>query len=312
MYNTVIIGAGNIAANFDSPDSTDILTHAHAFQNSDAFRLLGFYDKDYHVAKAAALNWGCHAYESLESALESAEVVSCCVSDQYHKEILEKAAKYKPKLVITEKPLAVSMIEGKVIEQIYYHKIPILLNYSRRFLKEFQDLREEIKQYGTFLKGIGYYGKGTLHNGSHMIDLLGFLLGTVECHEVLKPEIHDFDGDSSRDVILKIQEGQFHMIAIDSRIATIFEMELFFEKTRIRILDGGTRIERYKIKESDTYQGYYNYVLSRSESVNYSNAMTGLIDNAQKFLNRDEKLLCTLEDGINVLRICMQIRGEVL
>ena len=312
MYNTIIIGAGNIAANFDSPDSADILTHAHAFQNSTCFNLLGFYDKDYDMAKAAALTWGCHAYESLESALESAQVVSCCVPDPYHREILEKAAKYKPQLVITDKPLAVSMTEGRAIEQIYDHQIPLLINYSRRFLKEFQNLREAVKQYGTFLKGVGYYGKGILHNGSHMIDLLGFLLGSVECLEVLQPEIHDFEGDSSKDLILKIQEGQFHMIAVDSRIATIFEMELFFEKARIRILDGGTRIELYQIKESNTYQGYYNYVLSRCESVNYSNAMTGLVENAQGYLMREEKLLCTLEDGINVLRICMQIRGEAL
>lgn len=312
MYNTVIIGAGNIAAKFDSKDTTEILTHAHAFQNSDAFRLLGFYDKDYNVAKIAAKNWGCHAFESLESALDSAEIVSCCVPDPYHKEILEKVAKYKPKLVITEKPLTVSMTEAKAIEQIYDHQIPILLNYSRRFLKEFQNLREKIKQYGAFLKGVGYYGKGILHNGSHMIDLLRFLLESVECLEVLKPEIHDFNGDISTDVRLQIQNGQFQMIAIDSRIATIFEMELFFEKARIRILDGGTRIELYQIKESGTYQGYYNYVLSSCESVNYSNAMTGLMENAQRFLDGDQKLLCTLEDGIDVLQICTQIRGEIL
>lgn len=312
MYNTVIIGAGNIAAKFDSPNSADILTHAHAFQSSEYFRLLGFYDKDGKVAAAAAKNWNCYAYETLDSALKSADIICCCVPDEYHRQILEKAAEYKPKLVITEKPLAVSMTDGQKIKQIYNDEIPILLNYSRRFLKEFQKLQKDIKQYGKFLTGVGYYGKGILHNGSHMIDLLTFLFGNVECLEVLKTQIHDFEGDISRDVILKIQQGKFHMIAIDSRIATIFEMELFFEKARVRILDGGSIIELYRVKESDTYKGYYNYVLSEREEVDYSNAMIGLVKNAHRFLTNGEKLLCTLEDGMNVLRICMQIRGEAL
>ena len=300
----------SIASSFDSPESSDILTHAHGYQQNPSFCLRGFYDKDQMKARQAAQIWGCHAYETLDSALKDGEVISCCVSDLYHKEILEQAAEYHPKLVITEKPLAVSPEEARVIQKLYDGKIPLLLNYSRRFLKEFQTLRQEICQYGRFLKGVGYYGKGILHNGSHMIDFLRFLFGTVQCLEVLPSEILDFDGDKSKDAILKIQEGQFHMIAIDSRIATIFELELLFEKMRIRILDGGTCIERYEIRESDTYPGYYNYVLAHREVVNYSNAIMGLVENARDYLEYGRDLACTLDDGIQALALCDRIRGE--
>ncbi len=310
MYRAVIIGAGNIAADFDSPDSPNILTHAHGYLQNPSFSLTGFYDKDQRKAKQAAQIWGCRAYETLDAALKEAEVVSCCVPDAYHKNVLEKIAKYHPRLVITEKPLAVSAAEGRAVGQIYDGRIPLLLNYSRRFLKEFQKLRREVPQYGRFLKGVGYYGKGILHNGSHMIDLLRFLFGTVECQEVLPSEVLDFDGDKSKDVILKIQEGQFHMVAIDSRIATIFELELLFEKMRIRILDGGAWIERYEIKESNTYSGYYNYVLAQRESVNYSNAMMALMENAKDYLEYGGELACTLDDGIKALELCAGIRGE--
>lgn len=311
MYKVVILGAGNIAAKFDSPDKKEVLTHAHAFTNNAAFQLLGFYDKDYGRAEEAAQIWGGQAYHNLEAALEEADVVSCCVPDSFHGDMLKEIAKYNPCLVIAEKPLAISLKEAEEIKQIYENRIPLLVNYSRRFLMEFQELKEQIKDYGKFVRGVGYYGKGILHNGSHMIDLLRFLLGEVEDIMVLPYENHDFEEeDSSKEVILKIQQGLFHMIAVDCRIATIFELELFFEKARIRILDGGNKIEKYTIKESEVYVGYKNYQLSAVQEVNYSGAMEGLARNAESFLNQKEKLLCGLTDGISVLRTCMHIRGE--
>lgn len=311
MYKVVILGAGNIAAKFDSPDKKEVLTHAHAFANNAAFQLLGFYDKDYGRAEEAAQTWGGQAYDNLEVALEGAEVVSCCVPDSFHGDMLKKIARYNPRLVIAEKPLAISLEEAEEIKQIYENRIPLLVNYSRRFLPEFRELKEKIKDYGKFLRGVGYYGKGILHNGSHMIDLLRFLLGEVEDIMVLPYENHDFgEVDSSKEVILKIQQGLFHMIAVDCRIATIFELELFFEKVRIRILDGGNKIETYVIEGSKVYAGYKNYQLSEVKEVNYSGAMEGLARNAENFLNQEEKLLCSLADGMNVLRTCMRIRGE--
>lgn len=310
MYHAVIIGAGNIAAGFDSPDSPDILTHAHAYQCNPAFRLMGFYDKDRRKAKEAADKWGVQAYETLSAAMETAEVVSCCVPDVFHRPVLEEISAYQPNLVIAEKPLAPSLEEGEILRRVYGEEIPFLLNYSRRFLPEFQKLREEIKQYGKFTRGVGYYGKGIVHNGSHMIDFLRYLFGTVECRKVLPSAIEDFEGDSSKEAILGIREGQFHMLAIDSRIVTVFELDLFFEKARIRILEGGILIEKYKVSESDTYEGYYNYVLAECKEVDYSRAMTGLLENAERLLNGEEKPACSLEDGLDVLKICMQIRGE--
>lgn len=46
MNRVVIIGAGNIAAGFDTPESKKILTHAHAVVVNPDFQLLGFYDID--------------------------------------------------------------------------------------------------------------------------------------------------------------------------------------------------------------------------------------------------------------------------
>lgn len=311
MYKVVIIGAGNIAAGFDSPESEKILTHAHAVIEHPDFELLGFYDTDKKKTLEASKRWGGRAYADI-TAVKEADIVINCVPDRFHGQVLKEIAQFHPKLVIAEKPLATTYDEAKEIQNIYENKIPLVINYSRRFLKEFQCLKEEIKSYGKFLKGVGYYGKGILHNGSHMIDILRFLLGEVEDINVFKPGIYDFETeDPSYDVALRIQEANFYMLAIDCRAVTIFEMELYFEKSRIRILNGGEKIESYRVEASDTYAGYQNYKLREEIAVDYSKAMAGLMENASRFLKREQPLKCTLEDGMDVLKICMHIRGEM-
>lgn len=311
-YQVSIIGAGNIAALFDDSNSTSVFTHAHAFSENDNFELKGFYDIDFSKAQYAAFRWGCTAYSNIEDALNNIDVVCCCVPDRYHAEILEAVSKYNVKLVVAEKPLTKTLLEAKKIQAIFNHRrIPLLLNYSRRYLPEFQNLKKDILNYGDFIKGTGYYGKGIQHNGSHMIDILNYLVGDI--HEYEKPLhiLQDFEeDDASCDVTLRIKNGFFHMTAINSNIVTIFELDLLFEKARVRILDGGKMIEIYRVKESQEYKGYYNYVLEEGRVVDYSNAMRGLVQNALGYLENNNKILCTLEDGLNVLNVCSQIRGE--
>lgn len=311
MYKVSIIGAGNIGAMFDSPADKEILTHAHGFLVSPFFQLKGFYDVDNQKAQEAATRWKTEAFAELEQALEDTDVVCCCVPDKYHYDILKKISRYPVKLVITEKPLTRTLEEAEEIQKLY-QTIPCIVNYSRRFLKEFQQLKNELSEYGHFLKGNGYYGKGILHNGSHMIDLLEYLFGSIEGYEVPEHAICDYyEDDVSCDVKLYAAEGIFRMNAIACSAATIFELDLFFEKARIRILDGGTKLEKYSVKESKMYKGYYNYRLEEIVNVDYSNAILGLVKNAAEFLQGREQLKSSFADGKRVLECCLSIRGDL-
>lgn len=311
MYRVLIIGAGKIGAMFDKPGDKKILTHAHGFSESPYFELTGFYDVNSQKAEEAARRWGVVAFPTLETAMKDIDVVCCCVPDEYHYATLKQIRQFPVKLVVTEKPLARTSEEAAQIQEMYQN-LPCLVNYSRRFLKEFQELKEEIPAFGKFLRGTGYYGKGILHNGSHMIDLLCYLLGSIEKIESSNHAIHDFfEEDPSCDVELLIGGGRFMMNAIDCSVATIFELDLFFSKARIRILESGVRIEKYRVQESDTYAGYYNYVLQEEKLVDYSNAIVGLVENVRQHLEQKKPLNCGLEEGRAVLDCCLKIRGEV-
>ena len=83
-------------------------------------------------------------------------------------------------------------------------------------------------------------------------------------------------------------------------------MELFFERARVRVLDGGERIEIYHVFSSNVYEGYRNYQLVEKRAVNLSGAMLGLYDNVANFLRGKAELCCKLEDGLEALKACIR------
>ncbi len=312
-YNVLIIGAGNIGAFFDNPEDEKILTHAHTFYNSDLFNLVGFFDIDYEKAQKASIIWHCKAFKNLNEALNNIDVVCCAVPDEYHFEILKEIANYNVKFVFAEKPLTKTIKQAEQILDIYTKKnILIQINYTRRFLKEFQELKIYISKCGKLIKGNGYYGKGILHNGSHMIDIIQFLLGDIFSYKT-NSKIYDFyKDDPSVDAELILDNSKIILQAIDCNIATIFELELFFENARIRIINSGFQIEIYEIQESSIFKGYKNFIKTQTINVDFNNAFINAANNIYNVLENNETILCSGYNAKNVLEICYKLKEGVI
>jgi predicted dehydrogenase len=311
QYNVVIIGAGNIGAFFDEPASERILTHAHVFYNSEYFKLKGFYDNNLKKAEEAASRWNCKAYESMDSALKNADVVCCTVPDEYHYDVLDEIARYNVRLVFTEKPLTKTLLQAEDIISIYREKnIPILVNYTRRFLDEIGLVKSMIIEYGSFIKGTGYYGKGIVHNGSHMIDLIKFILGDVTGYKKLD-QVYDFyDDDPSVDARIEVMGGTLILQAVDCRFTTIFELDLLFEKARVQILESGFLIKIYEVTDSPVFKGYKNYVKTKEINVDFNRAFVNAAENIRDVLEGREKLISSSENAVDVMKICCELRGD--
>lgn len=297
MYKALIIGAGQIAGGYDNTNDTNILTHAHAYKNHHDFELVGFYDTDFARAQMMAEKWGCKALPSLEN-IGSIDVASICTPDCCHLKSVKEALKLNPKIIFLEKPISDNTKETEEIIEIS-KSIPILVNFSRRFVKEFQELSVSIqdKTFGEFKTGTGYYGKGFIHNGSHMINLLELFFGRIESIT----EISDFTdyskNDTTKTVILDMaNSGKFFMQGVNCNDFTLFELDLIFEKARIRILESGKKIELYEVEENQQYKGYFNLQLSKSYESELDFAMNNAIQNISDFLKNREKLISTPED----------------
>lgn len=312
-FNTLIIGAGKIGALFDSPgDKHHVLTHAHAYKKHTGFNLIGFYDTNKTRAAAAAKKWGVKSFGSLSEAFNNnnIDVVSVAVPDQHHYAILKSLIKYRPKLVFVEKPLTTSVVSSEKIVRLYNtFRIPLLVNYNRRFTPEFIKERKRIKDraYGKFIGGVGYYGKGILHNGSHLTNILRFLLGKITLDKIIDSEPDYFTGDPSVSAILNIGSEKFFMHHVNSKLYTIFEMDLLFQKARLRIIDSGYKIERHLKKKSPIFKNYYDVVKKEDINTSLGFSCYHAVDSIHKFLKGKSDLLSSGEETLKDLRLCYTI-----
>ncbi|MEI6207376.1 MAG: Gfo/Idh/MocA family oxidoreductase [Desulfuromonadales bacterium] len=311
-YSVLIIGAGKISAFFDAPDDKAILTHAHAYTAHPGFRLTGFVDVDRNKALQAAAIWGGIAFESLEDAFgqETIDVVVVATPDDVHYELLKSVATFSPLVVLAEKPLTKTVEQAEEILQLYFERgISLAVNYSRRYVPEFIQLREKIATgvFGAYTAGTGYYGKGILHNGSHMIDLLRFLLGDIIDAKPLSAVNDFYPDDPSCSALLIFERGQFLMQAVDCRCFTIFELDLLFEQTRVRIIDAGFRLEYSSVLDCERFAGYRTLGQRCETDTHLENALYAAADNIYNHLTLGAPLLCLGEDGLRAIESCLHL-----
>lgn len=312
-FNVLIVGAGNIGVLYDMPDSKHVLTHAHAFSKHNGFNLLGFVDCDIKKAQKAAKLWKTKAFSSVDEAFDSNEVDVVCnaTPDDLHYDILKKVLCKKARLIFTEKPLTKRIEEARDITKISKkRKIPVVVNYRRRFVPEFIKLAKEIEAgiYGEFLTGTGYYGKGVMHNGSHLIDMLRFLVGEISSSKVVGKTFDYKKDDPSLSAILTLKNKEnFFLGHIDSKFYTIFEIDLLFSKSRLRIIDSGNGIQKQAIKRDPNFKGYKNMLGCGVITTSLDMSMYYAADNIYRHLAKGEKLSNPVEEGLKTLEATYEI-----
>lgn len=311
IFKAAIVGAGKIGAFFDAPDSETVLTHAHAYKSHPNFELVGFVDEDYELARKAGEIWGVEAYESLDRLFEQEEikVISLCSSTNSHYAVLNELQNY-PQILggIIEKPLASSLNEALLIrDSSFYQQRNFLVNYKRRFLPEFQIIKGKIEKgnYGSLVSGTIYYGNGLHNNATHALDLLRFF--GYEIKSVISSSKKDSSPNIDYEAILEINSGTLHLCPIPASLYKIFEIDLFFEHARVRIQDEGFPIIEYAIKEDTLFKGYHVPVQGETFNSNADHVMTYVLENLVHSLVSNTQVLCTIEDGYAVQKLCNDI-----
>lgn len=312
-YRAVIIGAGRIAAGFDTPRSREVFTHAHAYAQHPKVTFAGFYDIDVAAANRAAKKWGTEAYANFDVMMREVapHIVSVCTPDETHYHVLKRIAAYSPMVVVCEKPLTLTMAEGKKIITLYKKKrIALVVNYSRRFDETMQLLRDGIlqKKYGSVQFANALYTKGVLHNGSHIIDLAHFLFGKVRTIQVLDA-ITDY---SSKD---KTVSGyvtfercpQFFLQGADDRKYPIIELDILFEKARFRYYDFGFKAELQAVGHDPKFKGFRALQEPKPVKTQLIQALPNLIENVVKFLDKKEKLISNVDDALQTQQTCTRL-----
>lgn len=317
-YNAIIIGAGSIGAlkpdKFDSPTTQNILTIAHAFYSHPRINLFGIYDTDKNKMHKAAKKWGTIEIKNIHDffMLNDIDMLAICSSTETHfkviRDILIKVPwKRYPKIILVEKPFCSNSLEVKKILTMAHP--PIAIDYSRRYDKALQLVKEEIvkKRTGEIYSCTVHYERGLQRDGCHAIDICNFLFGGVLL-EKSNGRLNglSYEDYSKKDITYPVHLayekcGNVFLIPNDGRAYSMFEVDILCQKGRFRFTEHGLTMELYTVGKEKTY-GNYNalnkHPLKFETELNKS--LLNYVDNSVNFLdtNGKTKLLCTAEDAI--------------
>ena len=259
-----IVGCGQIAGGYDEiSDQAGLRTHAAAYTERDDVRLVAVADLDRERANQFSRRWGGPAvYENVRALLEQEqpEIVSVCTPDETHAEFLKACLEYPfVRGVWCEKPLATDTAQAAAVVEGFERAGKVLMvNYQRRWNSRIEKVRQRILDggIGQVQKVVVYYGKGILHNGSHAVDLLLYWFGNVRSHEI-RGCIADFtESDPTVDARLRFEGFDAYLIGIDSRMFSLFEIDIIGSAGRIRLVDSGRRVEHFVVGQDPLYAGF--------------------------------------------------------
>lgn len=241
----LIMGLGNIGQLYDMDKPNMTATHAKAYSQHPAYELVAGIDPDLKKRSLFKRFYKKPAYASAEIAknLESVDIVSICVPTPLHLSAVKSALKFKPKVILCEKPIASTLREArKIIRLCHQGKCHLSINYMRRFEPGVRNLKQLIdaKQCGEIRKGVIWYGNGLLNNASHYINLLQFLIGKAKGFSILKKGSSKKNSDP--DFVIRFGQAEIYFLAFEQNLYTTLHMELWGTKGKISYLNRGAEI----------------------------------------------------------------------
>jgi predicted dehydrogenase len=305
--NCAIIGCGQIAGGYDSPEEPNLVrTHAKAFLKSDKTNLLAVCDQNFETAKEFAKKWRAQkVYSETEQMLKENEfqILSISSPTTTHYSLLKKALEKEIPHIWLEKPACESIEDLKELIKLTENSTSkVYLNYFRRYDEGFQKVKS-ILDKEKILSFNAYYTKGLRHNGSHLINLLSWLLGAFQEATLSKiVSTNEYPTVSSR---LSFDKADVNVNGFDHQLFEIFELDIVLERQRIRVLDGGQQIDFFEVENSSYYSGYKNFQLKHTHSGTYGQFMkNGLLAILEGSVHS------TLSDELNTIEIISEIEQQ--
>lgn len=326
MYRVLILGCGAIAGGYDRdrPPDAPPLTHAGAFARDMRFALAACVDPDEAARLSFAERWGVERHAATLDELNARpgdfDVISICSPTLFHAEHLDRALALRPGLIFCEKPVAQDIADAaRVVAACKRAGVALAVNYTRRWAPDLVALATEVRQggWGRPLSAVGWYGKGVVHNGGHMIDLLHLFLGELRLIAAGPPLFDHFSDDPSASALLQTAGGaSVHLVAVDARALTQFELVLSCEKGEIAMREGGRTIELRQPSSSDIFAGYRELGERETRSGRYDEAMTMAVADIANTLGNApqaaQPLASTGESALTAQRLCEIIRTASL
>ena len=195
-YTAAIIGTGRIgfSLGFDRKREQPA-SHTMALKKNRRIKLNAGCDSNrVHLEswskynkKAALFSDPAHLFAAMKS-----DIVVVAVNEDSHLSVALSSIRAKPRLLILEKPVALTMEEGRRIQaEAFSAGVPVLVNHERRFSRDYKIAKKYMSRIGKVQtvnarldSSLPVYdpaqeatgGYSLLHDGTHLVDIVQFLL----------------------------------------------------------------------------------------------------------------------------------------
>ncbi|MFN3569201.1 MAG: Gfo/Idh/MocA family protein, partial [Polaromonas sp.] len=238
----LIVGLGQIGMGYDLglDPVRYVQSHARAFSQHPAFHLVGAVDPDPQRREVFAQTCHSPAYADLETALglHQPGVVVIATPTPTHKDtLLTVLSLARPQVILCEKPLAYGTEEGRFMVNACLEKgVALYVNYMRRSVPGFIEIKRllDAGEIKGPVKGVTWYSKGLLHNGSHFFNLMEYWLGPVQTASVLKKGRTWGADDFEPDVHVVFAKGEMVFLAAWEEAFSHYTVELLSPSGRLR------------------------------------------------------------------------------
>ncbi len=304
-------------------------SHAAALAKNPRIRLAAACDIDPQKLTAWSKDYPRTAcYTSAETLMqtENPDLVVVAVSESAHTEVALTVIRYKPRLVILEKPVAPEPAAAEKIRKAAarFH-VPVCVNHERRFSADYLTAKRIIDNggLGTLQRIDAHLWSGApvwsktcvesgncslIHDGTHLVDTLHFLLSTRLSDPAADRIIRDkkkavrvlnLHYHLPRNVLLYLEfNGQ----------SKVFDFEITVTGSEGKLVIGNGYLKQYTRAPSPFYSGFYS--LKRLRGVGrprITGYFSGMVQNCVDFLAGTSPLVSPLSEGIRALKALFEI-----
>jgi predicted dehydrogenase len=269
MYSAAIIGLGKIAWRFDEDHPAPVaLTHASAISGHGRIRLAGGASPDPADRRSFEARFQVPAFASFEEMLETLrpDLVSICSPTEFHYEQALYCLNRDVPMIWLEKPPAATGGEISHLMEVQSrrgNKSTVAVNYIRRYIPGYQSLRAILQ--GNLLGRCRLvqvnYSRGLELNGSHLLDILFYIVGEEKEWQVEWVSGHSEAENPS--FALVFEDG---LQAFVSGLPVPYhcaDIALIGDEGRAAVIHGGVTATLEMKAEHEWFPGFYRLKPSR-------------------------------------------------
>ncbi len=246
-YSCLLVGLGQISMGYDmSLDAEfEIYTHARAISIHPEFELVGAVDPINEKREIFSKSFNIPAFDNVTEALynSSPNIIIIASPTILHLELVSDVLKLcKPDIILCEKPLAYEIEDArKIVELCKNRNVKLFVNYIRRSDPGAIEIKKRLMGQKD-IKGVAWYSKGFIHNGSHLFNLLEFWLGEYHNSTIVNDGRIWQEMDPEPDVCVKFENGTVLFLSAMEEKFSFYTIELIGNWGRLNYQQGGEYI----------------------------------------------------------------------